>query len=77
MRQHARAAGRDPKSIGVEGRLTAAKQTMDQLTAEAEAWRRLDATHISLDTMNAGLRSVDEHIKLLRRFAEATKRFRS
>ncbi|MBM3947903.1 MAG: LLM class F420-dependent oxidoreductase [SAR202 cluster bacterium] len=77
VREAARKAGREPKSIGVEGRLTAAKRTIDQLTAEAEAWRRLDASHISLDTMNAGLRSVDEHIKLLRRFAEATKDLRS
>lgn len=77
MRQHARVAGRDPKFIGVEGRLTAAGRTPDQWAAEAETWHRLDASHISLDTMNAGLRSVDEHIKTIRRFAEATKGLRS
>jgi hypothetical protein len=37
----------------------------------AEAWQKLGATHLSVNTMRAGLRSPDELIKAIRQFKEA------
>lgn len=77
LRQSARASGRDPKSIGLEGRVAVGDLTPDQWAAAAQTWHRLGATHIQVDTMNAGMRSVDEHIKAIRHFMEVTKSLRS
>ena len=34
------------------------------------AWKKLGATHISVNTMSSGLSSPDDHIKAIRRFKE-------
>lgn len=67
---YAREAGRDPSSIGIEGRITMAGRTPDIWAREAEAWQKLGATHLSVNTMNAGLRSPDDHIRAIRQFKE-------
>jgi probable F420-dependent oxidoreductase len=74
MRRYAREAGRDPASIGIEARINCAQGTPDTWAQEAEAWQKLGATHLSFNTMRAGLRSVDEHIKAIRAFKEAVNR---
>jgi hypothetical protein len=38
---------------------------------QTEAWRSLGATHISVNTMNAGLHSPQEHVEIIRRYKEA------
>ncbi|WP_030454059.1 LLM class F420-dependent oxidoreductase [Herbidospora cretacea] len=57
-------AGRDPAAIGMDGRL---RWTPDQdaLAETAGRWRAHGATHLSVNTMNAGLRTVDEHLAAL------------
>jgi len=70
LHRYAREAGRDPASIGIEGRISMAGRTPDVWAQEAEAWRKLGATHLSVNTMNAGLRSPDEHIKAIRQLKE-------
>jgi probable F420-dependent oxidoreductase len=70
VHSYAREAGRDPASIGIEGRISVATRTPDVWVEEAEAWRKLGATHLSVNTMNAGLRSPDDHIKAIRQFKE-------
>jgi probable F420-dependent oxidoreductase len=67
---HARAAGRDPSSIGIESRVTIANRAPEAWRAEVVAWQALGATHVSVNTMNAGLSSPDAHIEALRRFWE-------
>jgi hypothetical protein len=37
---------------------------------EAEAWRELGATHLSINTMRVGLSSPTEHIKAIEEFKE-------
>jgi probable F420-dependent oxidoreductase len=63
----ARAAGRDPGGLGMEGRIdfldSAGPGGDDQLVAKAAGWRAAGATHLSLNTMRAGLATVDDHIK--------------
>ncbi|MGH8057212.1 MAG: LLM class F420-dependent oxidoreductase [Candidatus Entotheonellia bacterium] len=70
LHRYAREAGRDPASIGIEGRISMAGRTPDVWAQEAEAWRKLGATHLSVNTMNAGLRSPDDHINAIRQLKE-------
>ena len=44
MREHARAAGRDPMSIGIEGRISIASGTPDDWSKTAAAWEEVGAT---------------------------------
>jgi probable F420-dependent oxidoreductase len=60
----ARAAGRDPATIGMEGRVDW-RGDLDDLVRRVERWREVGATHVSINTMNAGLASVDDHLQAL------------
>jgi probable F420-dependent oxidoreductase len=71
MRGYAREAGRDPATIGIEARINFAGGDPERWAHEAEAWQKLGATHLSVNTMKAGLRSPDEHIKAIRQLREA------
>ena len=66
----AEAADRDPQAIGMEGRITWTGD-LDQVKVEAEQWRALNATHVSINTMGAGLTGVDAHVEVLARVATA------
>ena len=66
----AEAAGRDPKAIGMEGRITWTGD-LDQVKVEAEQWRALDASHVSINTMGSGLTSIDAHVDVLATVAQA------
>ncbi|MDT4957278.1 MAG: hypothetical protein QOG22_3307 [Pseudonocardiales bacterium] len=57
-------AGRDPRTLGMEGRVTWAGDVGD-LAAKVALWRQAGATHISINTMNAGLATVDDHLAVL------------
>ena len=70
MREYAKAAGRDPASIGVEGRITVANQGPEDWVAEAKAWQDVGASHISIGTANSGFTSPDQHIEAIRRVKE-------
>ena len=63
-------AGRDPASLGMEGRV-AWTGDVDALVDLAGRWRDTGATHIAVNTMNAGLSSVDAHLAVLETAAEA------
>ena len=71
MRGYAREAGRDPSSIGVEGRMQFADGTPESWLQEMKAWEGLGATHVSLNTMGAGLSGPQQHIEAIRRVKEA------
>ncbi len=71
LRSHVSEAGRDPRSIGLEARITMSEGDLNQLVGWTEAWRQLGATHLSLNTMGAGLTSPAEHIRAIRRYKEA------
>ncbi len=65
-------AGRDPASLGMEGRLTW-QEDRDELAAEMRQWRDAGATHLSVNTMRCGLKTVDDHLAALATAAEAAK----
>ena len=62
-------AGRDPSVLGMEGRAswTGSAEELDDL---ARRWRESGATHLAVNTMKAGLRTVDEHLAALATAAE-------
>ena len=70
LHTYAAEAGRSPESIGVEARLNLGAVPEAQWSRYADAWRALGATHLSLNTMGAGLASPSDHIALLRRARE-------
>ena len=70
MREQADAAGRGPDDIGVESWVSIRDSSEDDWKRTAEAWRELGATHLSVNTMNAGLDSPQAHIEAIERFRE-------
>ena len=72
LRSYVEEAGREPESVGIEARLDVGKVPPEEEWIEqTEAWRSLGATHISVNTMNAGLGSPQEHVESIRRYKEA------
>ena len=65
--QSATAAGREP--IAMEGRVNW-HGDRDKLAEEIAAWRAAGASHVSVNTMRAGLRTVDDHLDVLATVAE-------
>jgi alkanesulfonate monooxygenase SsuD/methylene tetrahydromethanopterin reductase-like flavin-dependent oxidoreductase (luciferase family) len=68
MRVWREQAGRDPADFGLEPRIKLSTGIPDTWRREAEEWRALGASHLSLDTMSGGLDDVEAHIA---RLAEA------
>jgi probable F420-dependent oxidoreductase len=65
-----REAGRDPASLGMEGRVTWHGDD-DEVVAAVARWRDAGATHVSINTMKAGLATVDDHLSALESVAAA------
>lgn len=63
-------AGRDPAAIGLEGRVRWDPATPDPFAARVQRWRDAGATHLTVDTMRAGLADVDAHLGALAGAAE-------
>ena len=70
MQGHARDAGRDPASVGIEGRVTVASGGPEEWVTEAKAWEEMGATHLAIGTGGAGFTSPDQHIDAIRRVKE-------
>ncbi|MCV7132600.1 LLM class F420-dependent oxidoreductase [Mycobacterium hodleri] len=66
----ATAAGRDPASIGMEARVKWAGDD-DAVAGQIAQWAEVGATHLSVDTMGAGLTHTDQHLDVLARVAAA------
>ncbi len=66
---HAR--GRCLTRVGREGRVSIAEGNQDDWNKTAAAWDETGATHLSVNTMRAGLKGPDQHIDAIRRFKEA------
>jgi probable F420-dependent oxidoreductase len=71
VEQAAVEAGRDPQALGMEGRINWGEGGPGPLAEHADRWRGAGATHLSVNTMNAGLQGVDGHLEALTRAAEA------
>ena len=74
VRQAAIEAARDPDSIGMEGRVSL-RGNVQELVDGLRAWASAGASHLSINTMGAGLESVDDHLAALATAAEAAKTF--
>ena len=59
-------AGRKPEDVGIEARLTIARVERAGWARYAEGWRALGATHLTINTMGAGLEAPSDHIAALR-----------
>ena len=70
--QAAAEADRDPASLGMEGRL-GWHEDRDKLAAAMRQWQDAGTTHLSVNTMGAGLKTVDDHLAALATAAEAAK----
>jgi probable F420-dependent oxidoreductase len=70
LRAYTRQEGRDPASVGLDARVSIGGKSPDVWVQEVEGWRALGATHISVNTMKAGLSSPQDHIDAIRLFKE-------
>jgi probable F420-dependent oxidoreductase len=64
-------AGRDPSALGMEGRVSWGEGGAERLAEHAVRWREAGATHLSVNTMRAGLGGVDGHLEALAEAAGA------
>ena len=78
VRDAARAAGRDAGAVGLEAWVSLGGLEPDDWAAEAEAWRALGMTHLTVNTeFTSGrhratpARTVDEHVAFLERYRDA------
>ena len=72
--QAAREAGRDPAQIAMEGRVSW-NGNDDDLAGGLRVWADAGASHLSINTMGAGLASVDDHLRALTSAAETAREF--
>ena len=70
LRDYALAEGRDPSKIGMEGRVNIANKSESEWAQAYSDWKQIGASHLSVNTMGAGLTSPSEHIKQIVRFKQ-------
>ncbi len=70
LRSYLQDEGRNPSDFGIEARITIAGLSEDDWVAQFRGWEKLGATHISVNTMRAGLSSPQDHINAIRHFKE-------
>jgi probable F420-dependent oxidoreductase len=68
----AEGAGRDPSTVGMEGRVAWSPDGgLERLVDHAGRWRDAGATHLTIDTMAAGFPDVNGHLAALAEVARA------
>jgi probable F420-dependent oxidoreductase len=67
--QSAVQAGRDPKSLGMEAWVKF-QGSADDVADQVATWADVGATHVSVNTMGAGLKTVDDHLAALTAVSE-------
>src|ERR1019366_3206139 len=63
VRDGAREAERDPASIGMQGRVDW-RGDIGNVTEQFDNWRAAGATHVSVNTMDAGLKTMDDTLEV-------------
>ncbi len=75
VQDYAREAGRDPASIGIEGRINIGPDTgPEDWVTEVKAWEEMGASHLAVGVRGAGAISPHQHIDGIRKFHEAIDR---
>lgn len=69
LAQYLEENGRSMADFGLEARLHLRHGQADVLARGLEAWKNAGATHVSLNTMGAGLQTPEEHIQAIQSFA--------
>ena len=65
IRRAAEQAGRDPDTIGMEGRVSWQPNDADRFARQVERWRSVGATHLTIDTMYTGQATVADHVRAI------------
>jgi probable F420-dependent oxidoreductase len=68
LRREVASAGRDPASVGIEGRISLSSGGPEAWRRAVEEWRALGATHVSVATMQAGFETPEAHLTAVRTF---------
>jgi probable F420-dependent oxidoreductase len=63
--QGAQSVGRDPASIGMEGRIAVDLADPGRMARQVDKWRQVGASHLHVITMEKGLVDADAHIKAI------------
>ncbi len=71
LRTYMREAGRSQDAVGIEARLNLRRVPESSRNDFVESWRKLGATHLSINTMGLNLPSPTAHIETLRRVKAA------
>jgi alkanesulfonate monooxygenase SsuD/methylene tetrahydromethanopterin reductase-like flavin-dependent oxidoreductase (luciferase family) len=70
LQSYLKEAGRNPGSFGLDVRVSVARQPVATWETVIEQWRELGATHIGINTMDAGFESIEDHVNVIRAFKE-------
>ena len=73
IRQSAVEHGRDPASIGIDARMYVVKMGRDGFAAQVGQWKKLGATHISIDAAGLGLQANAEGAATLRELVDLAR----
>ena len=71
VRSYTREAGRDPSSLRIDGRVGLRSGTPEDWAKTVAMWQALGATGVSVTTSGAGCATVEDHLRLLRRFRDS------
>ncbi|MGA9775118.1 MAG: LLM class F420-dependent oxidoreductase, partial [Candidatus Dormiibacterota bacterium] len=55
----------DPSEVGMQGSVSWRDQRLSELEEEVRSWEAAGASHLSINTMGAQLRSVEDHLQVL------------
>jgi alkanesulfonate monooxygenase SsuD/methylene tetrahydromethanopterin reductase-like flavin-dependent oxidoreductase (luciferase family) len=66
----AQGAGRDPAAIGLHARVNLTAGGASKLVDHLGRWREAGAEYVSINTMDGGLRNVDEHLGIIAAVAD-------
>ncbi|KPM55986.1 luciferase [Frankia sp. R43] len=71
VRAAAERAGRDPATLGLQGQVRLTPGSLNDVTTRIDRWIELGATHVALNTLEAGLTWPADHHDLYTRIARA------
>ena len=70
LKVFAEEAGRDAATIGMEPRINLGDGDPEFWQEQARVWEEMGATHVSVNTMRAGLNAPQDHINAIQQFKE-------
>ncbi len=71
LHRYVREVGRDPGTFGIQAQVNARDGDPDEWRRQTQRWHNLGATHVAINTMGAGLASLQLHLEAIRRYREA------